>query len=289
MAEMDDNSQTDVIKRDFPKAFRGYDTAAVDKYIGEITENYSELYREKAELEHLYADAKDRLSNLEMQEEQVKRTLETARAAADKIVSDAYERSDAILSSIKKSCDKILRSFKDKVENQKNALDSISQNIFKFKNELYERYRLHIELIEQLSPVFEYEEDLSPEQYVEKVVEKMSQDVSEEFGISLQDFTDDIKEEPIENEVLSDTVVFDSEPMKVHENKTEQRTEVAAADENASEKSSPAKKRKKQSNKKKDVISLIDEYSSPVAMDLSSAVQMSFDFDLGTGELSDAQ
>lgn len=286
---MDENYQTDVVKRDFPKAFRGYDTAAVDKYIGEITENYSQLYREKAELEHLYAEAKDRLANLDMQEEQVKRTLETARAAADKIVSDAYERSDAILSSIKKSCDKILRSFKDKVETQKNALDSISQNIFKFKNELYERYRLHIELIEQLSPVFEYEEELSPEQYVEKVVEKMSKDVSEEFGISLQDFAEETKEEPIENNVLSDTVVFDSDPSKASEKKQEIKTEESHSESDSREQPPQAKKKRKPRSKKKDVISLIDEYSTPGAMDISSAIQMSFDFELGTGELSDAQ
>ena len=285
---MNDKLENDVEKREFPRAFRGYDTVAVDKYIDEITENYSELYREKAELEHLYADAKERLSNLDTQEEQVKRTLETARAAADKIVSDAYERSDAILSSIKKSCDKILRSFKEKVENQKNALDSISQNIFKFKNELYERYRLHIELIEQLSPVFEYEEELTPEQYVEKVVGKMSEDVSEEFGISLKDIAEESKDEPIENEVLSDTVVFDADPSKAREKSGAEKAENSAA-EARTEEDAAVKKKKRPRSKKKDVISLIDEYSTPGAAELVPAVQMSFDFELGTGELSDAE
>ena len=286
---MDDKLQNDVEKRDFPRAFRGYDTDAVDKYIDEVTENYSELYREKAELEHLYAEAKERLSNLDMQEEQVKRTLETARAAADKIVSDAYERSDAILSSIKKSCDKILRSFKDKVENQKNALDSISQNIFKFKNELYERYRLHIELIEQLSPVFEYEEELTPAQYVEKVVEKMSEDVSEEFGISLKDIADDAKDEPIENEVLSDTVVFESDPTAKAREKAVDKKQESSGEKTADVEEVAPKKKKRSGSKKKDVISLIDEYSTPGAAEYVPAVQMGFDFELGTGELSDAE
>ena len=286
---MDDKFQGDVEKRDFPRAFRGYDTAAVDKYIDEITENYSELYREKAELEHLYAEAKERLSNLDTQEEQVKRTLETARAAADKIVADAYERSDAILSSIKKSCDKILRSFKEKVETQKNALDSISQNIFKFKNELYERYRLHIELIEQLSPVFEYEEELTPEQYVEKVVEKMSGDVSEEFGISLKDIAEESRDEPIENEVLSDTVVFDADPVKTHVKSVPEKPENAPTEQETPETDAVEKKKRKPRSKKKDVISLIDEYSTPGAAEYVPAVQMGFDFELGTGELSDAQ
>ena len=185
-------SQKDGAKRNFKKTFRGYDTAEVDSYINAITENYNLLYRENARLARELADANDRLVDLTGEEEKVKKTLETARAAADKIVADAYERADAILASIKRSCDKILRSFRDKTEAQKAALSSMQETILVFKNQLFERYRLHIELIERISPVFEYEEELTPEQYVEKVVSTMNRDVSEEFGIKLEGFDIDM-------------------------------------------------------------------------------------------------
>ena len=182
---MTPQSQKDEIKRSFQKVFRGYDPSEVDSYINALTENYNALYRDYAELEHKLSEANDKLSDITGEEEKVKKTLDTARAAADKIVADAYERSDAILASIKRSCDKILRSFRDKTEAHKLALSSMQESILVFKNELFERYRLHIELIEQLSPVFEYEEDLTPQQYVEKVVSAMNRDVSAEFGIPL--------------------------------------------------------------------------------------------------------
>ncbi len=277
--------QKDEIKRNFQKVFRGYDPSEVDSYINALTENYNALYRDYAELEHKLSEANDRLSDITGEEEKVKKTLDTARAAADKIVSDAYERSDAILASIKRSCDKILRSFRDKTEANKSALSSMQESILVFKNELFERYRLHIELIEQLSPTFEYEEDLTPQQYVEKVVSAMNRDVSAEFGINIGGFdvgTDDTdaESEPQEK-ALSEATVFDSQPKSAT---------GAAQDEKSDGKpqSKPKKKSGKRS-KKSAVISLIDEYEMPGVINIpqETGVQMSFDFDSDSGILSD--
>lgn len=273
--------QKDGAKRNFKKAFRGYDTAEVDSYINAITENYNLLYRENARLARELAEANDRLADLTGEEEKVQKTLETARAAADKIVADAYERADAILASIKRSCDKILRSFRDKTEAQKAALSSMQENILVFKNELFERYRLHIELIERISPVFEYEEELTPEQYVEKVVSTMNRDVSEEFGIKLEGFDIDLgKPEETEEKDLGETSVFAPQEEKPSE---EERQSVAPEQK-------PAHKKKTGSRgRKTSVISLIDEYETPgvTVAPRESGVQMSFDFDSESSSLSD--
>ena len=273
-------SQKDGAKRNFKKTFRGYDTAEVDSYINAITENYNLLYRENARLARELADANDRLVDLTGEEEKVKKTLETARAAADKIVADAYERADAILASIKRSCDKILRSFRDKTEAQKAALSSMQENILVFKNELFERYRLHIELIERISPVFEYEEELTPEQYVEKVVSTMTRDVSEEFGIKLEGFDIDMGQhsDATEDNDYGATAVFAPQEEKPSEEQSEEAT------------SRPAhRKRTVGRGKKTSVISLIDEYETPGVANVKreSGVQMSFDFDSESSSLSD--
>lgn len=273
--------QKDGAKRNFKKTFRGYDTAEVDSYINAITENYNLLYRENARLARELAEANDRLADLTSEEEKVQKTLETARAAADKIVADAYERADAILASIKRSCDKILRSFRAKTEAQKAALSSMQENILVFKNELFERYRLHIELIERISPVFEYEEELTPEQYVEKVVSTMNRDVSEEFGIKLEGFDIDLgKPEETEEKDLGETAVFAPQEEKPSE---EERQSVAPEQKPAHKKKTGGRGRKTS------VISLIDEYETPgvTVAPRESGVQMSFDFDSESSSLSD--
>ena len=265
--------------------FRGYDPSEVDSYINALTENYNALYRDYAELEHKLSEANDKLSDITGEEEKVKKTLDTARAAADKIVADAYERSDAILASIKRSCDKILRSFRDKTEAHKLALSSMQESILVFKNELFERYRLHIELIEQLSPVFEYEEDLTPQQYVEKVVSAMNRDVSAEFGINIGGFDvgadeTDAGNEP-EEKALSETMVFDSQPKLV--------TDAAEEEKPVEKQPQKPKKKSGKRSKKSAVISLIDEYETPGVINIpkETGVQMSFDFDSDCGTLSD--
>ncbi len=281
---MTSQPQKDEIKRSFQKVFRGYDPSEVDSYINALTENYNALYRDYAELEHRLSEANERLSDITGEEEKVKKTLDTARAAADKIVSDAYERSDAILASIKRSCDKILRSFRDKTEANKSALSSMQESILVFKNELFERYRLHIELIEQLSPAFEYEEDLTPQQYVEKVVSAMNRDVSAEFGINIGGFAvgtdDDGAESEPQEKALSETTVFDSQPKSAAD---------AAEEEKPVETPQKPKKKSGKRSKKSAVISLIDEYETPGVINIpqETGVQMSFDFDSDGGILSD--
>ncbi len=172
-------------EREFTKTIRGYNISEVDAYINRIVENYSYLYRENIELAKRLSEATSRLESLSSEEELVRQTLETAKKAGDQIIEEAYVRADDILASIKSSCDSILRNFRDKIETQKNALAEIQQNILTFKNELFEKYRLHIELIEQISPVYEYEEDLTPDEYVDRIVTDLKREVAAQYGISL--------------------------------------------------------------------------------------------------------
>ena len=121
--------QNKLSSRDFSKTILGYNTSEVDEYINRLTENYSALYRENAELEASLAQALSRLSGIEKEEEQVKKTLEVAKRAADQIVSDAYVRADDIIASVKKSCDAILSNFREKIETHKSDLAEIQEMI----------------------------------------------------------------------------------------------------------------------------------------------------------------
>ncbi len=173
---------SELSEREFTRSIRGYNTAEVDEYINRIVENYAKLYRENIELSKRLAEAQ----NGNSEETLVRQTLETAKKASDAVIAEAYKRADEILASVKTSCDSILRNFRDKIEAQKNALADIQETVQTFKNELFEKYRLHIELIEQISPVYEYEKELSPEEYVSHVVSDLKQEVAAQYDISLE-------------------------------------------------------------------------------------------------------
>jgi cell division initiation protein len=176
---------SELSEREFTRSIRGYNTAEVDEYINRIVENYAKLYRENIELSKRLEEMEAGHLSSSNEEELIRNTLETAKKAGDTIVEDAYNRADEILASVKSGCDSILRNFRDKVEAQKTALSEIQQTVLSFKNELFEKYRLHIELIEQISPIYEYEEELSPEQYVSHVVSDLKREVAAQYDISL--------------------------------------------------------------------------------------------------------
>ena len=196
------------------KGLRGYDVKETDEYIASLLKQYTELYEAYVKLSHELEESQRRFENIDTESALVKQELSNARKAASKIVSDAYERADDILSSIKKNCDLILNSFRDKIEVQKVALAKILTTIFQFKNELFEKYRLHIELIEKISPIYEYEEDLSPDQYVGRVIDNLEREVASDFGMTLEDIASPTSQSSLKNknpnveDALSQTNLF---------------------------------------------------------------------------------
>ncbi len=179
---MDKNS-AELKKAEFSKSLRGYTVSEVDRYVKNLTERYAELYRENAELEKRLAEAEEKISELE----KIKDTLEDAKKRSNDIVHDAYENADGILYSIKNSCDSIIRGFRKKIEEQQRLLAEAREKVNLFRYELFEKYRVHIELIEQLQSEPSEEDILSANDYVERVVSTLKHEVAAEYDISIDD------------------------------------------------------------------------------------------------------
>lgn len=175
----------DLSGRNFSTSFRGYNKAEVDEYTAKVINNYSMLYRRCAELEEQLAVANVRLENINSEERRARKSLDSAKETSDRIIAEAYERADNILVSIKKNCDSILRDFRDKVDIQKDALAEMNARVELFKNDLFEKYRTHIELIEKLAPAFGYDEDLSSNEHVARVISELKHEIAAEYDISV--------------------------------------------------------------------------------------------------------
>lgn len=199
----------DLAGASFSNSFKGYNKAEVDEYISKVLKNYSILYRRCAELEEQVAVAKLRLEKIDTEEKRAQKTLEEAKLKSDKMISEACTRADDILVAIKKNCDAILRDFRDKVDTQKDALAEMNARVELFKKDIFSKYKQHIELIERLSPPFEFEEDLSSNEYVARVIEEIKHDITAEYDIAVgyddgseRDLMDDGRDElPTEEEI----------------------------------------------------------------------------------------
>lgn len=175
----------DLAGKSFSSAFKGYNKTEVDEYVTKVTKNYSALYRRCAELEESLAVANVRLENIANDERRAKKTLESAKEKSDCMIAEAYERADDILVAIKKNCDAILRDFRRKVDIQKDALAEMHARVEYFKKDVFEKYRSHIEMLESLSPPFEFDEEYTSNEYVMRVINELKHEITAEYDISV--------------------------------------------------------------------------------------------------------
>ncbi len=181
-----DNSQ--IKKKTFKKTPFGYNPAEVDEYIAYMAQRYSALQKQNSDLESRLGAALSRLDGIKNEEETVRNALINAQRASTKIIADANERADKIILSIKNTCNAILLRFKEKIALQKNALAEMTENVEMLKNELFEKYKEHIEMIEKLTPSYEYEEKLTDSEYAERVVRAVKEEIMKEYDVSLAGF-----------------------------------------------------------------------------------------------------
>ena len=242
----------------FTKAEFGYDPTEVDEYIRRLNENYSFLYRENAALLKQLRETGAKLRALEKEQGGADNILKTAQAKSDKIIEDAYIKADDILASVQMNCDSILRHFKEKAEAQEKALSGMKQNILKFKNDLFEQYRLHIKTIEELFPSDEEETNWTPDAYALHIVAQLKRKMSDQYEI--------FPESP------DGLPCPDGEP--------EAFGQLQNPPVDAAQKRKPAKK--KAVKKPPSVIDLIDKYEDPAlkcGLPRSAAEQFMLDFD----------
>ncbi|MBQ0102405.1 MAG: DivIVA domain-containing protein, partial [Firmicutes bacterium] len=138
--------------KDFTKSLRGYSTEEVDEHIAFIIEKYTELYKENDELEKKLRMTEARLDEIKAEEDSIRAVLINAQKASKTIIDDANEQADVIMRSAKTNCDRLIAELRINVEKENEKLEAVKNEIKAFKASLYEGYRNHIEMIENIAP-----------------------------------------------------------------------------------------------------------------------------------------
>ncbi len=154
----------------FSKTLKGYATGEVDGYIVHLLNKYNEAYLEHQELERKYAVALEQLDVAKNEESTISATIVNAQKMADAIVNDAKEKAAEIKNAVSESCDRILSAYREKVSAERDKLTQCELAVAQFKNELYEAYKKHLTMIDNLMPDEDVTPVLTDDQLEEKAV-----------------------------------------------------------------------------------------------------------------------
>ena len=198
--------------KEFTRVMRGYSIPEVDEYISFVMEKYTDLYRENDALERKLQSALDALDAMRAEEESIRTALINAQKAGKQIVADASDRADKIMRSTKSDCMRVLAEFRDKAAAERKTLYELKASIAALKEEMFEKYRMHIEFLEQLTPGIDADaaamQLTDHEAYAERISDSIAELVREDFGF---DITDNAPAQPA-SDALADTQVFAAAP-----------------------------------------------------------------------------
>lgn len=184
-------SPQDLKRNAFPKAIKGYSIGEVDEYIAFLIEKYTECYNNYQNLSVKYQSALDQLDVAKSEESAITATIVNAQKMADAIINDAKEKANNIRSSVSSSCEEILTAYREKVAVERDKLMQCENAVAEFKNSLYDAYKKHLALIDNIMPDEDVTPVLSDEELEDKAValaeEKLKtgdagEDMSNDFG-----------------------------------------------------------------------------------------------------------
>lgn len=206
----------DVTNREFDKAvFGGYDIGAVDKFLEELSQDYSALYRDNATLKGKLKVLVDKVEEYRNTEDAMRLALltaqktareltEEAEAKAAEIIAEAQRRGDSLLAEAEKATESRRLELKASLRDEENALLNAKRRTGEYLERLdraVEEYR------ESLQHIYDFTEplgDLPPVQTAPQPEEASAEEeqpapqpeeapAEPELSISVEDVADMIQ------------------------------------------------------------------------------------------------
>ncbi|MBR5702112.1 MAG: DivIVA domain-containing protein [Oscillospiraceae bacterium] len=163
----------DITNREFDKAvFGGYDIAAVDKFLEEIFQDYSALYRDNATLKSKLKVLVDKVEEYRNTEDAMRLALLTAQKTARELTEDAEKKSAEILAEARTRADALLEQaerdaedrrleLKEGLRVEENALQNAKRKTAAYLEDLH---RAGETLRESLTQIYAFAEPLEEPQ-----------------------------------------------------------------------------------------------------------------------------
>lgn len=144
---------------------KGYNVSEVDAYVDDLEAKITHLQSRNAELEQKLATAKRLIRRFSDTENALKQNIADSKRAAAYMISDARERSATLLDETRESCGEIISDLDMQISERMNTINLMRAEVSAFKDELFNLYSSHIEIIDAIANTaesFQYEPDYTP-------------------------------------------------------------------------------------------------------------------------------
>ena len=144
----------EVSTRAFSKAMMGgYNMAAVDEFLDELTDDYTALYKENATLKAKLKVLVEKVEEYRATEDSMRATLLTAQKMADSIVHEAEQKKEQLLQEAKGLARQQIADSQKEVEAAELRLQQGQQELARFINASRDLCRQQAEFLDQLPRV----------------------------------------------------------------------------------------------------------------------------------------
>ena len=135
----------------FPKAVMGgYNMAAVDEFLDELTDDYTALYKENTALKSKLKVLVEKVEDYRSTEDSMRATLLTAQKMADSIVKEAEAKRDQMLAQAEKDAREKIGRLQDEVATAQERLKAGQLEMAKFIAASRETCSRQLEYLDQL-------------------------------------------------------------------------------------------------------------------------------------------
>ncbi len=130
---------------------RGYRTDDVDDFIDECVETVTHLMQENHAITQKMKALADQVAAYRNDEDAIRAALLNAQRTGDTVVREAEAKAKAILAEAQTSAESMRRELLSQVEDEKQQLEQVKQEVAAFKAKLLDLYREHLSVIKLLA------------------------------------------------------------------------------------------------------------------------------------------
>jgi cell division initiation protein len=163
-------NSNDISSQNFEKVSFGYKPEDVDEYLISVATEFSNLEKENAELTKKLQILADKVREYRQDEEAVKEALLDAKKVGHRTINDAKKKSDEIISRANSQAEQLIRdavssaeeevdALRGEIEAEEKHLTNVQETVSNFKKELFDMYKVHLELISSMPDTDEDESD----------------------------------------------------------------------------------------------------------------------------------
>lgn len=172
----------------FEKKMGGYKIEAVASYLQEVASYVQDLLDEKEDIESKMLVLADKLEEYREDEESLRAALIGAQKLGDSVVRDAKKKAEMMLKEASAKADELVNDAKSSIDREAIALTRMQGQVSKFKVQILEIYKKHIEMINAIP------DDSALVQDVKKMMNGMDTNEPSRSSSSKAGFSDDQNE-----------------------------------------------------------------------------------------------